>query len=133
MLQIFQSDKIKKIIKYLISGCTAAVVNLGLLFVLTHLLHIWYIFSSILAFLVAFFVSFFLQKFWTFSNASTVDIHNQMMIYFIPASINLGINTTLMYLFVDFAHLHYMFAQIIASGLIAFESFFIYRWIFKTT
>ena len=54
-------------------------------------------------------------------------MHVQMTLYFSIALANLAFNTFLMYLFVDRFHIWYLLAQILASGLIAFESFFISR------
>lgn len=116
-----------KVARYLISGGTAAAVDLVFLYIFTSLLHIWYLLSAILAFLIAFGVSFILQKFWTFADRATDRLKSQMAIYFIVASINLGINTLLMYLFVDYAHLQYIIAQIVTGALVACESFFVYQ------
>lgn len=120
--------RLAKIGRYLVSGGTAAAVDLVLLFVFTHFFHIWYILSAILAFICAFFVSFFLQKFWTFRDSSKEGAHKQMVVYFIVSSTNLAINTFFVYLFTDIFNFHYIISQIIASALIAIESFFIYRY-----
>ncbi len=118
--------------KYIISGGSAAVVNLGLLYVFTDLLHIWYLLSAILSFLIAFGISFGLQKFWTFQDMSREGMHKQASIYMLVALINLGFNTLIIYLLVDKLHLWYMLAALIAGGLIALWSFFVYRkFIFK--
>lgn len=119
--------RVAKLGRYVISGGTAAAVDLVLLFVLTHFFHVWYILSAILAFVGAFFVSFFLQKFWTFRDMSKEGAHKQAVIYFIVSSINLGINTFLMYVFTETFGVYYILSQILASLLIAMESFFIYR------
>ncbi len=122
-----RSEKILRIVKYLISGGSAAAVDLGLLYVFVSMFHMGHIVASALAFICAFGVSFSLQKFWTFNNRSVENIHGQMGMYFVVAIFNLALNTFLMYLFVDFGHLHYLVAQILAAGLIAIESFFAYK------
>ncbi len=122
------------ILKYLISGGSAAVVNLSVLYIVTDMLHVWYLLSSVIANVTAFFVSFFLQKFWTFSNATVGMMKKQLVLYIVVAAMNLGINTLFMYLFVEDFHLHYLIAQIATSALIAVESYFVYQHlIFKRT
>ena len=121
-------NKNSKVLKYLISGGSAAVVNLSVLYVSTDILHVWYLASSVLANILAFFVSFFLQKFWTFNNASVELVKKQLALYLLVAVINLGINTLLMFMFVEYVELHYLLAQIVTSGLIAIESFFVYQY-----
>lgn len=124
--------KFAKIVRYLFSGGVAAVTNLVLLWILTSPLHIWYIPSSIMAFLIAFGVSFVLQKFFTFQDHGTEGIHGQAFTYFAVTGTNLLINTGLLYLLVDYAHMNVILAQILASILIAIESYVIYgMFIFK--
>lgn len=117
----------QRLLRYLVSGSTAAVVDLGLLFVFTDLFNVHYLWSAIFAFVGAFFVSFLLQKFWTFQDTSVDRVHAQATLYFVVAVVNLALNTFLMYVFVDGLHVGYLLAQVIASGLIACESFFISR------
>ena len=119
--------KHSRVLRYLISGGTAAGVDFTLLYLFTDGLGFHYLTSAILAFIFAFFVSFFLQKFWTFQEDSVERVHTQAMIYFVVAAFNLALNTGLMYFFVDVLHLWYMAGQFIASGIIAKESFFISR------
>ena len=117
----------KKIIKYLISGGSAAVTNLAVLYVSTDFFGIWYIASSGIAFIVSFFVSFILQKFWTFGDTSLHIWKEQIGMYLMAALGNLALNTVSMFCLVEYAHLHYLLAQIITSAFIAFGSFFIYQ------
>jgi len=115
------------VIKYLISGGSSAFVQLALLYILTDIFKIWYLFSAVIAFIVAFFMSFLLHKFWTFLDNDMDVMHKQLFSYFVLAMINLGLNTLLMYFFVDVVHIWYFGAQFITSGLIAFSSFYLYK------
>ena len=119
--------KYKQIIKYLITGGTAASADLVLLYILTDILGVWYLISASLAFAIAFFVSFFLQKFWTFRDGDKEIMYQQMGVYLAVALSNLALNAALMYALVDGFKVWYMLAQIMASGLIACESYFIYK------
>ena len=116
-----------KIIRFLISGGTSTGVDLAFLFFFTDVLGIWYLASAVAAFIIAFFVSFGLQKFWTFRDHSRDGMHAQAGIYFLVASGNLIFNTLLVYLFVERFGSHYLLAQIVASLIIAGESFFVYQ------
>ena len=119
-------------ILFISSGCIAAVVQFGVLFVLTHYFGVWYLISATVAFGCAFFVSFFLQKFVTFIEHSKDRIGNQLVYYFLFALLNAGINAMIMYFEVDIIGLHYLVAQFISSGIIAFYSYFVYKkYIFK--
>lgn len=115
-----------KMVRYLISGGTAAVVFLGLLYLLTDIFGIWYLLSSTLSFIFAFVVSFTLQKLWTFRNTHVYDIKRQLFLYFVTALAGLSANAIFMYVLVDIAGLWYIFAQVLSSGTIAIITFFVY-------
>ncbi|MBA4319640.1 MAG: hypothetical protein C0412_14665 [Flavobacterium sp.] len=117
----------KQIIKFLIAGGMAAFVNLSLLYFFTDILDIWYLISTSMAFIVAFFVSFFLQKFWTFRDNDKQTIHKQIVAYLFISLFNLCVNAIAMYIAVDGFKIWYMLAQFIISGLIAFESYSVYK------
>jgi putative flippase GtrA len=122
----------RRAVKYVIAGGTAAAVDIGILYILTDLAHIWYLLSAVLAFAVAFVVSFTLQKFWTFRDRSTENLHAQAGLYLAVALFNLCLNTALMYLLVDIFDIWYVFSQIFVGIFIASFSFFIYRiFVFK--
>lgn len=116
-----------KVVRFLISGGTATLTNLILLYVLTDFVRLWYVVSAIVAFVVAFFVSFILQKFWTFRDLSQENIHRQAVIYFLAALFNLCLNTVLLYVLVEYFGVHYMIAQFFVSAAIAIENYFIYQ------
>lgn len=121
----------QRLMRYLAAGSFSAAVDFLFLYILAGLLEVHYLLSSVLAFLVAFVASFTLQKFWTFEDHSTDRVHTQAVMYFIVAGLNLLLNTSLMYVFVERMLLWYMSAQFLASGLIACESFFISRYLFR--
>ena len=104
-------------------------VDLILLYVLTDVFGIWYLFSATLAFCMSFFVSFFLQKYWTFRDREQEKIYRQMGLYFAVAVTNLGLNTLLLYLSVDILRIWYLLAQVLVIAVIAVESFMIYKFL----
>jgi putative flippase GtrA len=114
-------------IKYIISGGTGAVVNLGSLSFFVEVLKLHYLLGSILSFCLGFCVSFFSQKFFTFGDTGTNMIHRQLIIYLGITLGNLLLNTSLVYIFVDAFGIWYILSQIFASIIIALESFFLYR------
>lgn len=117
----------RQIIKYLIAGGTSTSVDLLIYYFLTYFAGLWYVASSVSSFIIAFWISLGLQKFWTFRDKSTKNMMRQTYLYFFVAIVNLGINTLLVYLFVDYIHIHKFLSKIFANILIAGESFFVYR------
>ncbi len=126
------SAQFYKIIRYVISGGSAAAVTIGTLYICTSKLHIWYLYSSVIAYCFGVCVSFTLQKFWTFSHHSLENIHNEMVLYFLIMIVNLGVNSLLIYFFVDVLKIQYLIAGLLAAGLIAIFSFPVYKkFVFK--
>ncbi|HEY9583303.1 MAG TPA: GtrA family protein [Candidatus Paceibacterota bacterium] len=115
------------IVRYVIAGGTAALVDLILLYVGTEVFHVWYLSSAIFAFTIAFIVSFLMQKFWAFRDSRTDGMHGQLLSYLFVLIFNMGVNTTFIYILVEHGNQHYLIAQIISGAVIALWSFFIYR------
>lgn len=122
------------IVRYLISGGTSAVVNIGIFSLLHYYFGLHYIFSNVVAFCIAFCISLVLQKFWTFQDHSTDNMHVQGLYYLVSSLFGLGINTTILYISVDLVGLPAIVGVIIAGILTAVCTFQINKkYIFNKT
>lgn len=117
------------LLRYFVAGIIGASSNIGLLYMFTDILGIWYLKSSVLAFAIAFVVSFLLQKFWTFKDGNIDQMHHQAALYFLVAILGLGFNTGLMFSLVDILQIWYILAQIIAGGCIMIFNFLMYKFV----
>jgi putative flippase GtrA len=106
-----------QIIRYIIGGGTATASNLIILFICVHYFNLWYLTSAIISFCSAVIISYLLQKFFVFKNYSRENIHKQFIIFFIFNVIMLGVNTLLIYTFVDIIGLWYLLAQALSSAI----------------
>ncbi len=120
-----------RIIRFVIAGSIGAATDLLILYLLTDFAGLWYVTSTAVAFILAFVVSFVIQKYWTFNDHSHDFIHGQITMYFLVALLNTGLNTLIVYMTVHYFHAHYLLSQIVASILIAGESYFIYKFLFR--
>jgi putative flippase GtrA len=120
-----------RVARFLLAGSTGAAIDLGLLFVLVRVFGIRYMVSVFVAYVVAYGASFVLQKSWTFRDRSLGRIRAQAAWYFLVTAANIGLNSLLVYLFVEKAGIDYLAAQAVSAALIAVESYFIYRRIFR--
>ena len=125
------THKLIKLSRFIISGGSAAIVNFTLLYVFTEYLEIYYLVSVVASFILSSIVAFLMHKFWTYKNYDREKIHREFSFHFIVVSINLLLNTALVYVFVEWVSLWYILAQALASIIIAFESFFILGWVFR--
>ncbi len=120
-------ERLFHLLRYLISGGMAAISNIGALFLLVQFGNFHYLSASILAYLFGIVVSFTLQKFWTFQDKPTHDLHAQFARYMLVVLCNLLLNTSLMYLLVSQLGLWYILAQILATAVVAIIGYYAYK------
>lgn len=118
--------------KFVVTGGTALVINLSALYFFTSILGIHYLASSICSFSLAVVVNFMLQKFWTFGSTRGNVYAEASFFLGLQIAVNLFINTALLYFLVEYLHLYYLAAQMVASLILAVVTFFVSkRYIFK--
>lgn len=129
---VLYAQKHQQLLRFLITGGIAFSVNISVLYSLTSILGVYYLVSTVIAFLASFSVSFLIQKFWTFQDASKDNLHVQLSLYLTLQVINLFLNAALMYAFVEYLHIWYIFSQVIIALGLAVISFFVNKtYIFK--
>ena len=100
--------------RFCIVGGLTFLVDYGLLFLLTSVLDVHYLWSSAWAFIVAVIVNYYLCVFFVFHQAARSFARQ---VVFVGSSLaGLGINQICMWLLVDKLALHYMLAKVVATG-----------------
>jgi glycosyltransferase involved in cell wall biosynthesis len=120
-----------RIARFLIAGGATTFVSLTTLYLFTEYAHVWYLGSSAIAFVVSYLVNFSLQKFWTFKNMGAKAIRYQLPFHLSLALCNFALNTLLLFTLVEWAHVWYLLAQVLAAIVIAIDSFYFSRKIFS--
>ena len=116
-----------KIIRFVLSGGTAAAFQLLLYIALSRPLGLNYLVATSISFICALVVSFLLQKYVTFQDKDQAAIPNQFALYAGFAVFNLAANSLLMYTFVSLLGIHDIAAQVMVMGTIAVWSFVVYQ------
>lgn len=125
-------EALARITRFIMSGSVGAATNIGILYILVEFLGLYPVTASVISFTCAVGVSFALQKFWTFTNHDLSNTHHQAARFVVVALVNLGINSLLMYVFIEYLHMHYIVSQIITAGMVAVESYFVYQYLVFT-
>lgn len=120
-----------RLARYLVAGGAGVAINIGLLYFFTDILQIWYLASAVASFSISVLASFLLQRFWTFQSRSQEGMHHQALYYLIVSLANLGLNTAILYVLVDFFGANYLVGQVMASAIVACESYVAYHYIFE--
>lgn len=120
-----------RVSRFLIVGSLSVVTYYVLFYGLTEFAGVWYIASAVVAFIGYYFVNFLSQKYWTFKNKDRKALNRQLVLYTLMAAGNWVINTGLLYVFVEYLHLHYLLAQAILTVLVSVIAYFGFKYIFR--
>lgn len=122
-VKLFSGHSIKLFSGYVIFAGFASFVDISLLYSLTEFLHLWYLYSAIIAYLIGMIINYSLNKYLNFKNKSN-KIISQFGLFATVALIGLVLNQFILYYLVEFAKLWYMFAKIIALFIVMFWSYY---------
>ncbi|MDD4628698.1 MAG: GtrA family protein [Candidatus Peribacteraceae bacterium] len=109
---------------YVLSGCAAAVADLGSYFLLLALGE-WYIAASVVSGVVGFFTAFLLNKYVVFRKRQ--KFVNHLGRYFIVDMANLAIITGILYLLVDKGGMDPRPAKFVALAPMVLWNYFVYK------
>jgi putative flippase GtrA len=115
-------DDMRLVVRYVAVGVFAVVLDIALLYVLTDMVHLWYLAAAVVAFVITFLFAFTLQKHWTFKDGSGAYLR-QGTSYFVIGVLNLLLDTFFLYVAVDIFGLWYLGSQVVIMGFLAFLSF----------
>ncbi|HEY4501291.1 MAG TPA: GtrA family protein [Candidatus Paceibacterota bacterium] len=118
--------------RFLIVGGLSVITYYSLLWGLTEFAGVWYIVSAVVAFVGYYFVNFLSQKYWTFKNNDRDALNRQLIQYTLMAIANWIINTSLLYILVEYLHLYYLVAQVILTVLVSVIAYFGFKYIFRS-
>lgn len=120
----------RNIIRFIISGGTAALVEYAVFVICTLSLALEI--SNVISFMAGLVVSFLLNKIWVFGVSNNTA--RQMSYYFILSVVNVTIGTGAILLLVNYIGVWRYVSKIVVMVMIATWNFFIYKkLIFKST
>ena len=120
-------------IKYFLVGGIGVGVNLGLLYVLTDFLGIWYILSQGIAIAISITNNFFLHRYWTFKNEIVEPKTLERYIkFFIVSIIGMGIQLGLTFILVENYAMYYLSAAVLSIIVASAFNYLVNRkWTFE--
>ena len=118
----------KHAFKYYLVGASGVFVNLGILFILTEFVGLWYLLSSTIGIYVSITTNFLLNKTWTFRD--TVMEQPGFLMYgkFIGVSlVGMGIQLGFNYIFVEKLSVYYLLAALMSIMIASSINFILNR------
>jgi len=110
--------------KYCVGGATAFMVDFSLLYALTDIFQLWYIWSATFSFIIAAFVNYAIQRYWTFKSFQT-KATRQFIHFLLVQIVGLIINNSTMYLLVEAFGIWYLLAKALAAIIVLVWNFII--------
>ena len=100
-------------LKFCVSGAIGASTSYAIFYVLIEYVGLWYLFSSMIAFIFSCIPGFILKKFWVFKNKNIEVVRRQIILYLIVYFTFFLINAGAMHILVEHYDMYDKYAQII--------------------
>lgn len=110
-------------LRYIFVGGFAAVVNIGLLYIFTDVLKIYYLISNVIGFIGGLTVNYILSKKFIFSEEKQINKTLEFTIYAAIGIGGLGLDTLLMWAFTSGIGIYYLISKILSTILVFIWNF----------
>jgi putative flippase GtrA len=125
-MSIIDRKHFMQILRYLASGFTAAGLEIGS-YQLMLTLGVWYLAAATISTLIGTTTAFLLHKYIVFKKKDDTAAH--VVRYIVQQTCNAIIQVFMVYVFVEFMHVHPFWAKIISIGMTVSWNFFIYKFL----
>ena len=125
------NDGIIQFIRYFIVGGIAAVVNIGLLFLLVDIFDINYILSNIIGFIFALLVNYGLSTMFVFTKDNSMSKIFELVMYVIIGVLGLGFDTLILWVCTSKINIYYKISKIISTMLTFIWNFLAKKMLYK--
>ena len=131
--EIRKYPSLKQFLKFCIVGVSSAVVSFVILFIFTQWVGVWYLYSSIIAYILSAIFNFITNKLWTFRNKERGRaVINQAIKFSLVISVGLTANTSIIYALTEIQGFDYRISWVFATGVVAVWNYSFNRfWTFR--
>ena len=117
------SNTIVQLFRYIWVGGLSFVIDYISLFLFTEYLHINYLISAAIAFILGLITNYQLSTIWVFNNSRLNNKFTEFTIFSIIGIIGLGLNEIIIYICSEFLNLYYMISKLISTVVVFFWNF----------
>ncbi len=120
-----------QLFRYIFLGNISNIVDFSSLYILTDLIKVHYVVSSAISFIIGVLINYIINVKWIFQRGK-YSFHNELMLIIIVSLVGMYLSIIIIYVLVEYIHLHYMVSKIISAILVMFWNFYSRKkWIFK--
>ncbi len=117
------SNVMVQFLRYVVVGGIAFLFDFFFLYIFTSKMHIHYLISAAIAFLIGLTVNYLLSIFWVFDKRTMDNRVTEFFIFTVIGLVGLGLNEGFMWFFTGFIGLYFMYSKLIST-------FFVLLWNF---
>ena len=121
-----------QVVRFVTTGSLATLVYLAFSYFLKSILGVHYLLTVVIAYVVGVAFNFTVQKIWSFQEKTIHRLHLQIAQFIQWALTSLVCNLVLVSFMVETMRIWYLYAQAIATLIVAVASYFVYRFIFRS-
>lgn len=111
-----------QILKFGVVGVLAFIIDYSLLYILTEFCGIYYLYSSIVSFIISLIFNYIASIKWVF-DVNKKQTVKEVIVFAALSVIGLGINQLVMYCMVELLTIYYMFSKIVATAIVMVWNF----------
>lgn len=117
-----KTDKLStQLIRYLFVGGLASIVDVGSLYIITSKLHVYYLISVAIAFILGIIVNYLLSVAWVFNSTGRVKL--EFVVFLVIGLGGLGISEAVIWFGVSKFHVGYLAAKLVALVIVMMWNF----------
>lgn len=120
-------DKLKKIISQMfrfgIIGVISTAIDFALLYLFTNVFRIYYLLSATLSFSLSLIFNYIFNMRFVFKRKEHMKRQIECIVFVLLSLIGLGINAFLMWILVEYIHVFYMAAKVLATAVVMVWNF----------
>ena len=120
-----KTNRFFEFVKFCVSGAIGASTSYIIFYILIEYVELWYLFSSMIAFIFSSIPGFMLKKFWVFKNKNIKIVRKQIILYLIIYSSFFLINAWFMHILVEHSNMSDKYAQIIMIIVLSILSYIV--------
>jgi putative flippase GtrA len=113
-----------QLFRYFFVGGVAFLADFCTLFFLTEYVHVYYMISAGISFLVGLIINYMLSTKWVFVNRSVKSKYLEFLLFSLIGAVGLGLNELFIWVLTDVLSLFYLLSKIITTVIVYFWNFF---------
>jgi putative flippase GtrA len=113
-----------QLFRYTFVGGLAFLVDFSTLFALTEYLHVHYLVSAAISFVLGLIINYFLSIKWVFNNRKIENRLLEFLFFTLIGLIGLGLNELFLWILTDLLLVYYLLSKIITTFIVYFWNFF---------